>query len=137
MKSYYYDEVIRPINSCEYVVGEPDIGLEVIQIDEKLIQATVEGKLHFVDGSSLVFNEKVEITQDEVDKPNFRYNYMNSKNKLLIGWHSRAEKKYKRLKSYPRHKHIGSDVKECFVPTMKNILIEIEPYIIKPDIFIE
>lgn len=125
---YYYEEVVRPIQNCDFIFGEPEMDFDPIEMDDK-IEATLEGSLNFIDGTYLKVYEKIQIIEGEVGKPKFKYNYFNAQKELIIGWHCKRENRYKNLKSYPRHKHVRSEIKECAIPTMEDVLSEISPYI--------
>ncbi len=133
--NYVFSEVVAPISKANYQVGDPTLNIDDLPEEtDKGYAGDVQGKLEFYDGSWLQFIEHIELSYNtkldclDVDRPFYKYNYHGSDKKLKIAYHcGPPEKLYKRLKSFPHHKHIGSEFTEGNKDVkIKDILNEIE-----------
>ena len=107
----------------------PIISVQEISIDIRSSSTgKIKGAISFIDGSILYFIEVIKI-DGEVRKLKYSYHYQ-IKNGNLVFRHDNAPH-YKNVKTFPHHKHFHSDdnVLISSVPIFKNILSEIEDYV--------
>ncbi len=87
----------------------------------------IRGEVYFVDGSILHLREFVDV-ELEVDRLTYVYQYMNPSNKLVFRYDNTGHHKELILRTYPHHKHDGSEntVVSSPAPDLTAVLGEIE-----------
>jgi hypothetical protein len=121
----YFLSVRNCISLLDHIIDE-------LSISEKSYSETkgyIEGKITFIDNSTLEFSEV--INAEIKNKIKYRYHYMNQKNELIFRYDN--AKHFPDLKTFPHHKHLPQNTIETEEPEMKQIGNEIEKMILKID----
>jgi hypothetical protein len=83
----------------------------------------ITGIILFIDLSELHFMEYLEV-EGEIKKITYRYHYQNSQKELVFRYDNAPH--YPKILSYPNHKHAKTKILESNIPTLQDVIEEIE-----------
>lgn len=90
-------------------------------------QGIVEGRLAFHDGSLLEFHEFVVVRNGQLVKLRYAYHYQNKSLETIFRYDNAPH--YPHMATYPHHKHVGFKVEPSEVPSLNQVIREIEQLI--------
>ena len=88
-------------------------------------KGAVDGEVFFNDESKLSFLEVVNTNKQEKEK--YSYHYMDNENELIFRYDN--AKHYRKIKTFPHHKHTSKGVIGSTEPKIENVLSEIENHV--------
>lgn len=88
------------------------------EVDANLAIGFIQGRLTFIDGSSLTFSEQLPVTRGK-----YRLHYMDAQQELIARWDTAPH--YPDLPSFPYHKHTRNGIEASAPVTLLGILDEI------------
>ena len=103
-----------------------------IEIEQLVIRPTSAraghswGRLRFYDGSSLVFEERVVLTEG-VEKAHYRYHYQRADGSLVFRYDNAPH--HPELPNFPYHVHIEDRVEPADPPDLHDVLRKIDGYL--------
>lgn len=101
----------------------PDVNLE----KRGELVGFIRGQVEFSDGSELFFRELIDLRLP-LQKVMYAYHYQTADSVLVFRYDNTAH--HKTVSTFPFHKHVqGGDVTSSEVPTLEQILREIEDVI--------
>lgn len=129
-KEYLYKHIVAPIKKSGGILKD---GLDIDEPveDWDVYIGELKGELEFFNGSLLKFSEFIHIEEKQVEarkevefnKENYAYNYLSSERSIIFAYHSKPEKCYKSLKTFPHHKHTGQ-LKENYTEGNPSITLD-------------
>lgn len=108
----YFFEVKEWISQHRSLVLQDELDF---RMDEELDIGLIQGKISFVDGSSLFLSESINLK-----KPSYRFHFMQAQSKGFKRWDSAPH--FKKIKTFPYHFHDGRKVKPSKPMTSIEIL---------------
>ncbi len=87
----------------------------------------MRGEVGFEDGSSLLFFRELIDMRASVEKIMYAYHYQKADGTLIFRYDNSAH--HKLISTFPHHKHETSGVKNSDVPSLEQVLREIESLI--------
>jgi len=108
------------------VIEESHIVVDSRLLNDKrsLYIGFIEGRLTFLDGSSLRFMEFVNL-KAEVRRYKYSYHYQDVDDKLVFRYDMAPH--YQEISTFPHHKHTANgEIVDSTAPSLANILEEIE-----------
>lgn len=112
MIQQYFFEVKEWISRHRSLVLQDELNFRV---DEELNIGLIQGKISFVDGSSLHISESLNL-----EKPSYRFHFMDAHTKTFKRWDSAPH--FKKIKTFPYHFHDREKVKPSKPMTCLEIL---------------
>lgn len=112
------------------IVGDP----LVILINHHRIYTSpetgyIKGETTFIDNSSLIMFQHVRLAKDKLIITDYRYHYMDAYNKLIFRYDNAPH--HPEVNTFPHHKHITFGIEEANIPSIEELLDEIDSNIIK------
>ena len=117
----YFQQIRAMIDAC------PFLYLSALTCDKRgTYEGFIRGELAFVDGSVLHFREFVDV-ETAADRLMYVYQYMDVARNLVFRYDNTGHHKDLNLRTYPHHKHDGSedDVVAAVAPDLETVLSEI------------
>lgn len=93
------------------------------EIDANLGIGFIQGRLTFIDGSSLTFSEQLPTSRRK-----YRLHYMDAAQQLVARWDSAPH--YPDLPTFPHHKHTSEGVEASKPVTLLEILEEVASHLL-------
>ena len=122
MVKRYFQRLYNMIHSRGHVE------IELLDFDELSDrQGSVEGRLAFVDGSVLVFDEVFLLRNRQIAKLRYAYHYQDDAGQLIFRYDNAPH--FPNLPTYPDHKHVGPRVEPTLAPDLGDVLREIDELI--------
>lgn len=90
-------------------------------------RAYIKGKINFADGTSLALFQHVKITENGLDITDYRYHYMNADDRMIFRYDNAPH--HRELDKFPNHKHLPMGLESVAMPTVKDVLEEIDSII--------
>lgn len=90
--------------------------------------AYIEGTAIFTDGSKLFFFEFLRLEKHQVKREKYRYQYASENDRLFFRYDNAPH--YRKLKTFPDHKHLSNKVIESEGRQLKEVLHEIEEIVL-------
>lgn len=87
-------------------------------------QGSLEGRLTFVDGSMLDFDETFLVRNRRITKLRYTYHYQDESGALIFRYDNAPH--FPNLPTYPNHKHVESGVEPAQAPDLGDVLREID-----------
>jgi hypothetical protein len=93
----------------------------------------IYGELTFLDDSILKFREYVDV-EDQADRLMYSYHYTDADGNLILRYDNTGHHRKLKLKTYPHHKHEGSqdNVLPSSAPVLAMVLNEIQAHVALP-----
>ena len=89
----------------------------------------IKGEITFIDGSSLVIFQHVRIEEEKLTVTDYRYHYMTPDDKLIFRYDNAPH--YPKIDTFPHHKHLPSGARDAAMPSVKDVLAEIDSILIE------
>jgi hypothetical protein len=93
------------------------------EVDANLGIGFIQGRLSFIDGSSLTFSEQLPTRRGK-----YRLHHMDARQQLITRWDSAPH--YPELPSFPYHKHTPNGVEASEPVTLLEILNEVVAHLL-------
>ncbi|XCN71608.1 MAG: DUF6516 family protein [Candidatus Electrothrix aestuarii] len=102
------------------------INSQLVNDKRSLYIGFIEGKLIFLNGSSLRFMEFVNL-KAETKRYKYSYHYQDSDDKLVFRYDMAPH--HQEVRTFPHHKHTATgDIIESTAPSLAEVLEEIEDF---------
>lgn len=92
-------------------------------------RAYIKGKINFADDTSLALFQHVEITEHGLRITDYRYHYMNADDRMIFRYDNAPH--HREIDNFPHHKHLPRGLEHAVMPTVKDILEEIDSIIME------
>lgn len=116
----YFQQIDAVIAHCPVVVKT-----DLVKDKRSPYIGFLEGRLYFLDGSSLHVVEFVNV-KTIIDRYKYSYHYQDANLQLIFRYDMAPH--HRELATFPHHKHVGAtdEAKEAAAPTLEDVLREIE-----------
>jgi len=122
---YYLNKIIKYVDNNPFIVTHQ---LSIIRLSPHT--GYLEGRIEFIDRSTLLIFEFLLEKEEKVKKDKYRYHYLNAKSELIFRYDNAPH--FPDLTTFPHHKHLNQDkVEESKEPNIKKIIEEIEDIVIE------
>lgn len=122
----YFQVLESDVQECPYIVESA-----LVKDQRSLYIGFIEGKITFINDSSLYFIEFVNVMTG-INIYKYSYHYQDSKENLIFRYDMAPH--HSNIKTYPHHKHIQDNfVVESIQPSLSLVLNEIEDMITDDD----
>jgi hypothetical protein len=118
LKNYLY-RLYDTIVSRGYIEIE-----QLVFADQSNQRGSIEGRLHFPDGSLLEFDEVVVVRNRLIVKLRYAYHYQDASESLIFRYDNAPH--YPNIPTHPHHKHVKNRVEPAQPPDLGEVLREIE-----------
>ena len=88
----------------------------------------IEARITFQDGSILMLFEFLRLVNDSVVREKYRYHFMNQENVMIFRYDNAPH--HSNISTFPYHKHVEEEILESYPIDIKDVLREIEYYIL-------
>jgi len=112
----YLSQLDRKLKQLAPIISSSSVQRE---FDANLNIGFIKGRIIFIDGSVLDFAERIS-----VQRPSYRFHYMDSENNLIIRWDSAPH--FQHLSTFPFHRHTPRGVEACEALNLLGALTQIE-----------
>ena len=108
--------------------------IENVDIEYEIKSKTVgiiHGTIGMVDGSTLQFLELINIKEEEITRPKYRFHFMDSSDKMVFRYDNAPH--HSEVATHPHHKHIRGEEKpkQSEEIGLRDVLSEIEGMIVR------
>ncbi|RLC14904.1 MAG: hypothetical protein DRI57_13720 [Deltaproteobacteria bacterium] len=119
MINSHFQAVEKTINDDPLVIT-----FDLERIYTSQIRAYIKGKINFADGTSLALFQHVQIAENGLDITDYRYHYMNADGQMIFRYDNAPH--HREIETFPHHKHLQTGLQCAIMPTVKDILREID-----------
>lgn len=121
------DDYLHEIEDCLFA-SPIIINHEVHLTNLSPFTAYLEGEAVFTDGSEFFFFEFLRSVKGETKREKYRYQYQSISEKLIFRYDNAPH--FRRVKTFPNHKHLKDSIINSMAPNLKKILKEIEKIVL-------
>jgi len=122
---FYLNKIIKFVDKNPFIITHE---LSIVKLSPHT--GYLEGKIEFIDRSTLFIFEFLLGKGEKVIKDKYRYNYLNEKNELIFRYDNAPH--FPDFTTFPHHKHLNQDkVEESKEPNVKKIIEKIENIIVE------
>ena len=89
----------------------------------------IKGEITFIDSSLLIIFQHVRVERDKVIITDYRYHYMGTDNRLIFRYDNAPH--HPEINTFPHHKHLPFGIEEVSIPSLGEVLAEIDSNIIQ------
>ena len=116
----YFNLITIPVNkyASSGFVLDTKVNFDIRPGDQRYLS----GAITFEDGSTLVFREFLDYTEETLDKLMYTYHFQEADNQLIFRYDNARHRTS--LRSL-EHKHVPGQVVEVVAPTLEDVLAEI------------
>ena len=104
------------------------VHIELVKDKRSLYIGFIEGRITFLDGSTLHFVEFVDV-RNGINRYKYSYHYQHAEGQMIFRYDMAPH--HNELVSFPHHKHLASgEISEAFAMELNTVLDEIEQQLI-------
>jgi len=111
------------------IASRHDLEIEALNIAQpSQVLARLSGRVRFLDGSLLDWEEEVRPKGARgIEKIHYSYHFQQADGATIFRYDNAPH--YRKIKSFPHHKHAGEKIEASAAPDLHDVLQEIERYV--------